>query len=270
MSKNSAHLLIKIDHKNPLDLIEFTTGLLSISNQYSSFMANKYPDVLDEQFKLYIRKIEEGSIITELVHMVSPFISGMDNINIFIDFINHFKAKVSPFFKENGRNPELNVKDLNNFNNALRLANQNSNNKLTMAAAEYSDGKRYFRQEFHFDGSQSLIGLKNIENQIQENEKKGQALHQKVLMTFYQTNKNEVLPEKRIGEKAIIESISPKALPVIFVSKLVGDKVKSETLEGDGNPYKKGFIVDVNVATHKGIPACYSVVQLHEVFELDE
>jgi hypothetical protein len=265
----NAHLLVTIDHKKPIDLIEFTLGLLAIGNQYSSFMGKEHSEALDEQYKLYIRKIEQGSIVAEIVHFVSPFLTGMDNINIFLDFINHMKEKLLPFFKPNGRNEDLTITELKDFHKTLRLVADNPDNHLKLAAAVYKDDKRELRQEFSFDGKQSSAAIRNIESQIQENEKKGQAYHQKVLMTFYQTNKNEAKAEKKLGERAIIESIWAKPLPVVFVSNLVGNKIKNQILSGINNPYKLGFIVDVNVETHKGNPACYRVIEFHQIVELD-
>lgn len=79
-------------------------------------------------------------------------------------------------------------------------------------------------------------------------------------MVWYQTKFDS---ESHTGDKAIIESISKKALKVIFEN----NAVKEAMLKGDSRyskPWHKlAYIVDVEVQTVSGVPKLYTVLKYY-------
>jgi hypothetical protein len=75
----------------------------------------------------------------------------------------------------------------------------------------------------------------------------------------------------RTDDKAIINSISPKPLPVHFASQLDAARIADMKADPQQNPFKAAFRVDVNVETDRNqVPRFYRVVHLHEIISEDE
>jgi hypothetical protein len=131
-------------------------------------------------------------------------------------------------------------------------------------------GEAVHRELYTFGTSEATVALSNIEAQTIEQEARDNADHHKVLMRLYQTNKAQMKPEVRTGEKAIIEAVDWKPRPVIYASDLAGQRIKSEIMESSGNPYARGFVVDVNVETVNRKPAAYRILHVHDVVDLED
>ena len=89
-------------------------------------------------------------------------------------------------------------------------------------------------------------------------------------MVFVQSNIKDTGLGKRTGERAVIESISDKDLPVIYASELAEQRIKHEIREADENVFKRGFVVDVNVEDRNGRPVAYRVTHVHQVIDLPD
>ncbi|UGY16383.1 hypothetical protein HAP48_0002125 [Bradyrhizobium septentrionale] len=110
-----------------------------------------------------------------------------------------------------------------------------------MQAVAFEDGKKKIRAALVFDTAQAREAQKQIEDQKLLLQSSTTADHQRMLMTFKQSNVKD-------GEQ----------------------RIKHEVREADENVYKKGFIVDVNVQLVGGRPAGYRVTNLHQVIDLPE
>ena len=85
-------------------------------------------------------------------------------------------------------------------------------------------------------------------------------IYKKQLMTIYQVRKGE-----GIGNKAIIDTISSKALGLLFDTQVLEENI----LRSDANPIKSAYYVDVMILTAQGRPAAYKVMALHDIISLD-
>lgn len=89
-------------------------------------------------------------------------------------------------------------------------------------------------------------------------------------MRLHQSSVDGLKVGKRTSEKGIVERIDMIARPLIYVSELAGQRIKSEILKPDGNPYQKAFLVDVDMETINGRPRAYRILEVHDVLDLDE
>ena len=67
------------------------------------------------------------------------------------------------------------------------------------------------------------------------------------------------------GNKAVIESISPRKVSVVFSS----DDLKEAILHYDDNPTKKAYWVDVETLNVNGRLVGYNVLALHDTIPID-
>ena len=73
-----------------------------------------------------------------------------------------------------------------------------------------------------------------------------------------------------LNRQKFVERIDQVPRTLIYASDLAGQRIKDEILKPDGNPFQKGFIVDLDVETVGGRPKVYRVIAVHEVIDLDE
>lgn len=50
----------------------------------------------------------------------------------------------------------------------------------------------------------------------------------------------------------------------------MGPDPKDAIKEPGGNPYEKGFVVDLDVMTMAGRPKAYRIIEVHDVIDLGE
>ena len=90
-------------------------------------------------------------------------------------------------------------------------------------------------------------------------------------MYFQRTSTSAPKTDGRTDDKAIINSISPKALPVHFASTLDAARINDMKADPQQNPFKAMFRVDVNVETDRQhVPRFYRVIHVHEIVFEDE
>lgn len=137
-------------------------------------------------------------------------------------------------------------------------------------AAAFEDGKRKVRAVFKFQSKEAQRAVEKIESHRLLLEKQSGADQPRVLMVFHQANVRTTPVGRRTGERVRIEEISRKDLPLIYASQIAEERIKSEIREADDNLFRKGFVVDVNVAAIDGRPVAYRVTNVHQVIDLPE
>jgi hypothetical protein len=87
-----------------------------------------------------------------------------------------------------------------------------------------------------------------------------QTFYPKVLMYWHTASRASA---KKAGDKAIIEAISERPLPVVIDD----EAIKQKMIAGKDNPFLVGFIVDVELITVQGKLRAYRVLKLYEMLE---
>lgn len=139
-------LSIKIDNKNPLELNQLTVSLNALACQYDSFLRkSKTFDYHKSQRKLYISKLESGSLYAELLPVVMPLLTDFNSIVAFgyylKDWYNYFLGEgdkpdeeltkadcadlskiVSQTANDNGSNLDINIRGNDNVINVINIS----------------------------------------------------------------------------------------------------------------------------------------------------
>ncbi|WP_162630752.1 hypothetical protein [Paracoccus endophyticus] len=87
---------------------------------------------------------------------------------------------------------------------------------------------------------------------------------------LHQSSVDDLKVGRRSSDKGIIERIDETPRTLVYVSDFAGQRIKDEIFEDGGNPFQKGFIVDVDVETARGRPKIYRVLAVHDVLDLDD
>ena len=266
------HIVLNIQTDRPIELDDFVSAFSSIASQYDKFVRSQFPE-LSGDAKIYVREVRAGSIEADLIPWaiqgLSAVVNVIEQIQIVEKFVRTYGAVLGKYLngsKEAGATRS----DLKDFMGAVSAIANDPNGRSTLQAVAYEDGKKKIKAALVFDTSQAREAQRQIEDQKLLLESSTSADHQRVLMTFKQSNVKDSAMGKRTGERVAIEDLSPRDLPLIYASELAEQRIKHEVREADENVYKKGFIVDVNVQLVGGRPAGYRVTNLHQVIDLPD
>jgi hypothetical protein len=266
------HIVLNIQTTRPIELDDFVSAFSSIASQYDKFVRSQYPE-LSGDAKIYVREVRAGSIEADLIPWaiqgLSAVVNVIEQIQIVEKFVRTYGAVLGKYL-DGSKETNATRTDLKDFMGAVSAIANDPKGRSTVQAVAYEDGKKKIKAALAFDTSQAREAQRQIENHKLLLESATSADHQRVLMTFKQSNVKDIAMGKRTGERVAIEDISPRDLPLIYASELAEQRIKHEVREADENVYKKGFIVDVNVQVVGGRPAGYRVTNLHQVIDLPE
>lgn len=263
MKTEQTMLLVHIKPSKPIEINEFTSSLNAVSNLFTSYVQKNGSCDEQAQAKLYVEKVQEGSIIVYLTELVSssilPFI---ENANLIFEFATFIKNTCDYYIHGKGEKEELTISECNDFNNMLNMvAGDNKgemeigavvkgrgNNILVGCTLNYTDcnaGQNQFKKE-----ADRLKALAPVSEK-----------YSRQLMTIYQLRSDM---GNDAGNRAIIEGISKKKVAVVFET----DELKERILNSDCNPVKYAFLVDVEVQTVNERIGAYKVLALHDTIEI--
>jgi hypothetical protein len=255
-------LNIEIKNKEPLELTELTKSLIALSNQY-----NRHSDVngfseSERDAKLYVKKIETGSVLLDLVEFgsasVFPFV---ENTNTIVGFAQFLKSSVSYFLKKEGEKPELTIQDCKELSQIVSPIAKENSSQLNINVTNNGTVNNYLSLNSNeCNALQNILGKEIKEKQELQN---GDTFDN-ALMVFSQT-KNKI--SGKGGNKVIIDDVLPgKAINLIIPDI----KMKKQIIKGDDNPNNFSFQVDIKVKTANGKISAYEVLKFHDKFPLDD
>jgi hypothetical protein len=278
MAESGAFLILTIETKEPIEIGAFVGEFTSLANQYEKYFHEKYPDS-DESAEVFVTQVSQGSIVAHLVPYwpVAASVGGaalvgvtvMEKLNTIEDFLERWSGRLKPYFKKGGRDDHATKGDLKDFHNAVAAIALDPQASLKLEAAYYEDGQKNIKAGFKFNTAQARIAEREIEDHKKEMESSETADHQKVLLVFVRPDIRTQQTGKRSGELAMIEALSDKPKPLIYVSALAEERIKFEMQDND-SVFKKGFVVDVNVEMRRGKPCAYRITNLHQVIDLPD
>ncbi len=258
-------LLVKITHSRPIEIKDFVATMSAVGSLFDDF-CRKNGDTTDTQkARLYVEKIEHGSIeilLTEAVTALAlPF---MENMNIIMEFAAHLRDVLTYFATGMGSRPELDVKRLNYCRDVFAITAGDRHGTTEIGAVQLgTTGPVYTNCIFNY--RESNLAQNHILRQKagQEDGPEREELHARQLMTIFQMRGYGAADT---GNKAVIDHLHPRPLPVVFET----DELKRLVLGTEENPTRKAFLVDVVIQTIGGKPAAFKVMALHDSFPLGD
>lgn len=279
-------LEVAFNVEGPIELVQLTLALQGMARDYRRFANDAIKSdgrkVADEDIRLYVTKVQSGSIIAELASaavVMGAFLPLVDVNPIFSGYVTFFGETVS-YFRGLVSKGNLKAEDISTTKATAQImadvmavaASKPAGNFTLRAKVAGKDGS----------GSQVVAEVVITSEEAAEAQRgamiaqkvldyRGAADYEQVLMYFQRTSTEASKSDGRTDDKAVINSISPKPLPVHFASALDAARVNDMKLDPKQNPFKSAFRVDVNVETDRNqVPRFYRVVHLHEVIPDEE
>jgi hypothetical protein len=281
-----ARLEVNFDVAHPVELVQLTLALQGMARDYRRYANESIRDsggkVADEDVRLYVTNVRSGSIIAELggaATVMGAFLPLIDVNPIFAGYVQSFGASVDYFRSLAGR-IGLKASDIT----ATKAAAQAVSDVMAVVATQKGGRLRLGAKIAAKDGNGSEFSARiTITSEEAAEAQRGALIAQKVLdyrgdadypnvlLYFQRTSTTASKSDGRTDDKAIINSISQKALPVHFASALDAARINDMKADPNQNPFKSAFRVDVNVETDRNqVPRFYRVMHIHEVIRDDE
>lgn len=278
-------LEVNFDVDQPVELVQLTLALMALARDYRRYVNDaireKGGKTFDDDVKLYVTKIESGSIIAELgsaAQVLGAFFPLVDVSPLFVGYVNFFEQTIQYFIALSDRSG-LKPSDITATKAAaqavadimdITASMAGSNFKLSAKViAENADGST-FLTEFKITSEDALKARRGALIAQKVLEYRGGADHKNVLLYFQQTSTDKARSDGRTNDRAIVHAISPKALPVHFASEIDAERVNAMKADPGQNPFKAAFRVDMNVEIDRNhVPRFYRVLHIHEVIPDD-
>jgi hypothetical protein len=264
-------VVVELDPGQPIELGDLSHSFAALARLYG----RHYRKEGDEAPKLYVTKLETGSVVMEIAPMVVILggLAVMDGSMIIADFTNRIWRGIKAFSSSPLDLPRIDApsiddaRDIREFAKPL-LGKKGSSLGIKHARYEKSDGIKTTVVEYHFDETELNRAAINIENAIElpvieiAPERGDSKIHKEVMLFFDQANRGPGKEKGRTGDKAIVPNISDRALPVYFRS---GFNDLKEQMTRDAHPLKSTFVVDVYAQVIGGEAKGYIVTDVHQV-----
>lgn len=272
-------LIVRLDAGGPIELGGLTDSFAALARLYE----RHYRVEGEPAPKLYVTRLETGSIIAEIVPLallfrdVIPIIDGSMKIGDFAGRLSKGLRAFSNIAEAPTAAKELpsrdDARDLREF---IKPITGRSNGCLSIKHARYikRDGDAETIVEYAFDERELNRAAVNIEQVLSAPEmlpppsSETSGFVREAMLFFDQASRAPGKEQGRTSDKAIVPEVSDKPLPVWF-RKSVND-LKDKMVRGDENPITNTFVVDVHVQRLNGEPKGYIVTELHKIIQSDE
>jgi hypothetical protein len=272
MSKESAikdapiedtKLTVEIKNTRPIELLDLTDSLLSLGEEYKRFIAANPEHAETQGLKLYIKEIRTGSVITDLVAMAAsvypvalPFISDTNNL---IEFSKYLKSAYGYLTGKSNERVQLQKQDYTNLSKIVEPVAKDNGSQMNFSTVVNGN----VINNFYINSTEANAAQNTARREIEQFREPETRVHNQVVLYWYRASRDT---DKQVGDRAIIESISPSPVKTVFEN----EKTKAEMILSDPNPFLSAYVVDVFVDTIKGKPALYKIIHLHDRIDKPE
>lgn len=272
MTEIEEFIRYRIDFSEPIELSDFVRAFAAIGSEYERFVSEYHPEYKGDA-KVFLRKVEEGSIIAELIAYSTSLLSGM-GVSTATEFGKHlgsylFNAISGAVASKEDPPSKGHLADMRGM---LEVVANDKNGRGSLSLyRRVADGTLESEEILHYDTRDARAGIEHIEEAERLLARPERETVSQVMMVFHQINRNIGPLDKRSGDKVVVSAIDPKPKAVVYLSESVQQSVKREINESEENVMKKGYIVDVDVQRlPSGGVAAYILTNIHDSFELPE
>jgi len=260
-------LQITIDNKEDIALQEFVSSMASIDDQYQRFVTQRQKRKTRKDYKLYVNKVREGSIIIDLCENAPETLPAITPV--IMEYAEFLVGTISYLAAQNDKLPKFDFlkEDFLNIKKLLEPITKLKGNNINFVVNVGSNIS--VNQTFSF--SEANTAQNQCEKEIEKLEKSGDSLiKENVELRLYQA-RNSSLSKSKQGNLGIIDDITdhPKVL------SFANERLRYDITRGEENPLNFTYSVDVEVKlkdgslhleTHKDIKE-YEILKLHGPIE---
>jgi len=239
-------LEVTIRNERPVALTDLTLSLLAVGNQFESFVEAELPSEISVANRLLVKEIRTGSIVFELFAQSLPLAPLFWQGGALLEWVNYAKDAVM-WLLGHLENPPKNLakNDLKQWHSILEPVAKDHGSQLNFTV---SDGGTVINH-FCVTSQEASAAQRRITREIGVLEEPNNTIYTKRVMTWYQAKFDNA---SQTGNKAVIESISPRPLRVVFDNNAVKEEMFEQGVAFSKPWHQLAYIVDVQVQTISG------------------
>jgi hypothetical protein len=260
-----ATLTYVLNNTRPVELIDLTSSLLAIGEQYKGFMRRQGEGLANDDYRLYVREVRTGSIIVDLVTLATQ----PQMIAPYAPFIVQFTTELSEWFdffkgvKDTKDIKEMlfgrSKKDLQQLSDVIEPAAKDNGSTINITAAKGA----VILVNSSITSTEANAGQNVLRRYLEHIEPPVTGIHRDQVLYWYQMHHDRAA---KPGDKAVIERIWKNPVKVRFSS----DEIKRKMLDDPENPFRKFYVVDVDVTESQGRPVLYRILDVKDTFDREE
>lgn len=253
-----------LDNNAPVDLLEFTKSLQALQSEYSTFIEKRgYAPI---KAHLNIQKVQEGSILIELIEAVLPTaVSLAGGVNTLAEFGGYIGRVITALkMGEAVPSESYNKKSLDNVSTFIQPLASNPQSTMKMEISGVVNGNVYNNCTFDLDslGANAAQNRANIAKAtIEEEVTKTEEVKTRVLLRLARLDRET----ESKHDRGIIEFFDNKSHKL-----LIDDEVKSWFMSSDENVFKNLYYVDATALYYEGKIKAYRITKVYESFLMDD
>ena len=254
MDDSENFLTIELKNTRPVELIDFTSSLSSLADEYNKRILKSDPE-FGGDIRLFIKEIKSGSIIARIQEMMPyamPFVGDINSLN---NFCKSLKASMDWLRGVGGAKPERK----HTYENVIRL----------VEPVAKDNGSILNIGKLEINGSINIT-INNLEANAIQNAARREldAIKQPItgfkenMVIYWYQARNDAKSQR--GDRTVIEAIWPSPVKTVFAT----ESIKAKMLLGDEYPFASVYLVDVQVQAIGERPVLYTIINFRE--RLDE
>ena len=269
MGEQQSFLTLKIDTHEPVEIGDFVGAFTSLANEFERFVKQEHPQVKVEP-RMFVREVRYGCIEADMITGVAVTLAnGAAHLMVLEDFVRRWGARFNMLRTGHVPPDQLNSSpELKDWLKAVRSIIKDPTASHRLTAANFVDGARQIGASFEFSAIEARAAEANIETRQEQLAKPNTNPRERVLLRFTRTDVHDARVNKRSGELVVVEALSTKDKPIMFLSEMVEQEIRSAIRDADENVYKKGFVVDLVCQMSGDKISAYAVKALHSVIDL--
>lgn len=257
---NEEVITFEIKNVRLVELSDLTTSMHAFAAEFVRFLEKSAPEVSANNVRLYVKEIRQGSIVAEIVPYAATMLPFLGYANTVFSFCKHMKTAYAWLSGESAEKPELERAELENLSQILEPIVKDRGAQLNIGTINAPNGNVFI----NLDTVKANAAQNSAKRELALIKAPTTGLHEKVVLYWYQARGGD--PASRAGDRAIIESIYPRAVKTVFAN----DALKTSVLLSTENPFREAYVVDVVVETISNKAVLYKIVTLHDKFDKEE
>lgn len=263
----------------PIPIADLANALVALDSLYQRKLQELHGD---SSTRLAVSRVSEGSQIYELVPVAIPSIVYgsylvMSHATGIADFFERLKGGISGFISPGGQTmsvsgPSISFEDASDIRAILEplAGRKGASLGLKRLKIRKRDGDREIEAQAEFGSPDINDSVINIDRLRTDSQRLGgeiingisERVFPEVTMLLDQAKRGPGKSKGRTGDRAVIPSISDKAVSVYFRQSI--QDLKELMIEAEENPFGMTYIVTVSAAFRDGEPVNYTVIDIHD------
>jgi hypothetical protein len=250
--------VVEIKNERPVALIDLTDSLSAFAREFEAFADSPSSDLAGayrSETRLYISSMRTGSIISELIPHAPALLPILSEVNTVVGFAKHIKSAIEVMLaKKKDEKSKVSTPTLQNIKSIIQPVAKDNGSQLMITGDVNVSFNAPVTVVLNSNSARSLEY--EIDRELEQRNRPEQNPYKNVVMHWYQARNDAA---SKAGDRAIIESIWPKSVKVVFES----EKAKYKMLKVKDNLFDHAFLVDVQVEMVLNRPTLYKIVAFH-------